>query len=152
MGRNQVMRLSVTDEDKLVSLPDAAALPCKQLYDASVVEDASSGMLYVTGGRATMKDGSVRNNNVWMLDKKLHLPDWVEGPRLNTPRDGHCSFQLKDQLFVCGGYDVHDRPSSIETISIPNISQIAQWKQVREKYPIQVKGCVLCYKLTMYLF
>ncbi len=146
MGRNRVMRLAVTDEGKLTRLPNAAALPCKSLYDAS------SGMLYVTGGRATMKDGSVRSNKVWMLDTKLHQPDWVEGPRLNTPRDGHCSFRLKDQLFVCGGYDGHDTLSSIETISIPNISQIAQWKQVREKYPIQVKSCVLCYKLTMYLF
>ncbi len=148
-GSHRVMRLSVTDEGKLASLPDAADLPCKQLYYASVVEDASSGMLYVTGGVALMENGSEHRDRVWMLNTKLHQPVWVEGPKLQTPRVDHCSFQLKDQLFVCGGWDGNNRFSSIETISIPKFSQSAQWEQVGEKYPIKV---VLCSKVTMYLF
>ncbi len=96
LGSHRVMRLSVIGEGKLVSLPDAAALPCKELWGASVVEDASATMLFVTGGWAEMEDGRKHSDSVWMLDTKLHQPVWVEGPKLQTPRGGHCSFRLKD--------------------------------------------------------
>lgn len=79
----RVMRLSVSDDGKqLTSLPDGTHLPYSSLQDAGVIEDATSTVLSLIGGR-WKEDGFWHyEDHVWILDTKLNAAAWVEGPKL----------------------------------------------------------------------
>ena len=131
-GSSRVMRLSVDGDGEVGRLPDAARLPCKELWHASVVVDDSETVLYVTGGVAWMSDGH-HYDQVWRLDTREEQPDWTRHSTLVTGRLRHCSFRLGSQLFVCGGLDEHD--NVLDTVEV--LTDSHRWKHIG-RYPIKV--------------
>ncbi len=135
---SRVLRMSVSDDGKVSHLHDGPVLGYKQLEGASLVMDATSTVLTLTGGRSREFGRTILENSVWILDTKQSKPAWIKGPSLLSPRCFHTSFRLGSQLFVCGGGDeTHPILSSVETMS--PMDKNAHWTStVADDYPIKV--------------
>ena len=91
-----------------------------------------NGCVLVFGGFGLTN--TCKYNDTWSFS--METGQWVEvaaGGELPSPRSGHATFMLGDQLVVVGGVDAeHRRLNDVHVLHMPT----AQWRRL----PIQVRG------------
>ncbi len=123
-----VYKVSLRAGGKEGQVSCVSPLPCGSLMEARVVKYDSAKLL-VTGGESMDHNWEART---WSLD--LGSGSWSQGPSLTTGRCRHTSFQLGNQLYVCGGRgEGGNWLSSIEALGLTDAHP--RWTPLTEQPP-----------------
>jgi len=103
-------------------------------------ESISSGAMSKLGHILVMTGGDVSgmgtSGNTWILGGLRE--EWTPGPKLTTPREGHCSTSYKSKVVVTGGTSSGQTLSSVEGITMhQTITQMPDMNT-----PRMAHGCV----------